>query len=125
VKLYRINATAFLYVPFNVFNIFFREFRGTEEQKHHFTKSPSLITLLVNCSRHFLATIAGAINLMGNNWLNHFLENILVKKSMNIMHLVQKNICLWQLLLTGAIVELFGLILNMSNNHSFQNKILK
>ena len=58
---------------------FFREFRGTEEQKHHLHESPSLITfpLIVLA---VLATIGGAINLPGSNWLNHFLEPILVTK---------------------------------------------
>ncbi|HCQ13907.1 NADH-quinone oxidoreductase subunit L [Flavobacterium sp.] len=58
---------------------FFREFRGTEEQKHHLHESPSLITfpLIVLAA---LATIGGAINLPGSNWLNHFLEPILVTK---------------------------------------------
>ena len=58
---------------------FFREFRGTEEQKHHLHESPSLITfpLIVLA---ILATIGGAINLPGSNWLNHFLEPILVTK---------------------------------------------
>ena len=58
---------------------FFREFRGTEEQKNHLHESPSLITfpLIVLAA---LATIGGIINLPGSNWLNHFLDPILVTK---------------------------------------------
>ena len=58
---------------------FFKEFRGTEEQKHHLHESPSLITIpLVILA--ILATIGGAINLPGSMWLNHFLEPIMVGK---------------------------------------------
>jgi len=58
---------------------FFKDFRGTEEQKHHLHESPSLITLpLVVLA--FLATIGGLINFPGSNWLNHFMEPILATK---------------------------------------------
>jgi NADH-quinone oxidoreductase subunit L len=58
---------------------FFKEFRGTEEQKHHLHESPSLITIpLVILA--ILAVIGGAINLPGSTWLNHFLEPILATK---------------------------------------------
>ena len=58
---------------------FFKEFRGTEEQKHHLHESPSLITIpLVILA--ILAFIGGAINLPGSNWLTHFLEPILATK---------------------------------------------
>ena len=58
---------------------FFKDFRGTEEQKHHLHESPSLITIpLVILA--ILAFIGGAINLPGSNWLNHFIEPILATK---------------------------------------------
>ena len=58
---------------------FFKDFRGTEEQKNHLHESPSLITIpLVILA--VLALIGGAINLPGSNWLNHFLEPILATK---------------------------------------------
>jgi NADH-quinone oxidoreductase subunit L len=58
---------------------FFKDFRGTEEQKHHLHESPSLITIpLVILA--ILAFIGGAINLPGSNWLNHFIEPILTTK---------------------------------------------
>ncbi|MCF6129384.1 NADH-quinone oxidoreductase subunit L [Flavobacterium sp. AS60] len=58
---------------------FFKDFRGTEEQKHHLHESPSLITIpLVILA--VLAAIGGAINLPGNTWLNYFLEPVLVTK---------------------------------------------
>jgi NADH-quinone oxidoreductase subunit L len=46
---------------------FFKDFRGTEEQKHHLHESPSLITIpLVILA--ILAFIGGAINLPGSNF---------------------------------------------------------
>ena len=58
---------------------FFKDFRGTEEQKNHLHESPSLITIpLVILA--ILAFIGGGINLPGSNWLNHFLEPILATK---------------------------------------------
>ena len=58
---------------------FFKDFRGTEEQKHHLHESPSLITIpLVILA--ILAFIGGAINLPGSTWLNHYLEPILSGK---------------------------------------------
>ncbi|WP_309614429.1 NADH-quinone oxidoreductase subunit L [Flavobacterium sp.] len=58
---------------------FFKDFRGTEEQKHHLHESPSLITIPLIILA-VLAAIGGAINLPGSNWLNHFLEPILATK---------------------------------------------
>lgn len=58
---------------------FFKEFRGTEEQKHHLHESPSLITIPLIILA-ILALVGGAINLPGSNWLNHFLEPILAAK---------------------------------------------
>jgi NADH-quinone oxidoreductase subunit L len=58
---------------------FFKDFRGTEEQKHHLHESPSLITIPLIILA-LLALVGGAINLPGSTWLNHFLEPILVAK---------------------------------------------
>ena len=58
---------------------FFKDFRGTEEQKNHLHESPGLITIPLILLA-VLAFIGGAINLPGNNWLNHFIEPILPTK---------------------------------------------
>jgi NADH-quinone oxidoreductase subunit L len=58
---------------------FFKDFRGTEEQKHHLHESPSLITIPLIILA-LLALVGGAINLPGSTWLNHFLEPILAAK---------------------------------------------
>jgi NADH-quinone oxidoreductase subunit L len=81
--LWFVGSIASIMTAFYMFRLmyltFFKEFRGTEEQKHHLHESPSLITLpLVILAA--LATVGGLINLPGSNWLNHFLEPILATK---------------------------------------------
>ncbi len=81
--LWMVASIASIMTAFYMFRLmyltFFKEFRGTEEQKHHLHESPSLITIpLVILA--VLAVIGGAINLPGSTWLNHFLEPILSGK---------------------------------------------
>ena len=81
---------------------FFKEFRGTDEQKHHLHESPSLMTIpLVILA--ILAAIGGAINLPGSTWLNHFLEPILSGKH-EAHHLGMQEYMLMGIALAGAIV---------------------
>lgn len=81
---------------------FFKEFRGTEEQKNHLHESPRLITIpLVILA--VLAVIGGAINLPGSMWLNHFLEPILAAKH-EAHHLGTQEFMLMGIALAGAIV---------------------
>ena len=83
---------------------FFKEFRGTEEQKHHLHESPSLITIpLVLLA--ILAAIGGAINLPGSSWLNHYLEPILAAKHEE-HHLGSQEFMLMGIALAGAIVAI-------------------
>lgn len=81
--LWAVASIASIMTAFYMFRLmyltFFKDFRGTEEQKHHLHESPSLITIpLVILA--ILAFIGGAINLPGSTWLNHFLEPILSGK---------------------------------------------
>jgi NADH:ubiquinone oxidoreductase subunit 5 (subunit L)/multisubunit Na+/H+ antiporter MnhA subunit len=55
-----------------MFLTFFKEFRGTEEQKHHLHESGSLITIPLIILA-ILATFGGLISLPGNSWLNEYL----------------------------------------------------
>ena len=78
--LWAIASIASIMTAFYMFRLmyltFFKDFRGTEEQKHHLHESPSLITLpLIILAA--LATVGGAINLPGSTWLNHFLAPIM------------------------------------------------
>jgi NADH-quinone oxidoreductase subunit L len=74
--LWVIGSVASILTAFYMFRLmyltFFKEFRGTEEQKHHLHESPGLITfpLIVLGT---LAAIGGLINFPGSTWLNHFL----------------------------------------------------
>lgn len=54
---------------------FYKDFRGTEEQKKHLHESPGLITfpLIVLA---VLALVGGAISLPGNSWLNDYLAPV-------------------------------------------------
>ena len=56
---------------------FFKEFRGTEEQKHHLHESPSLITFPLIILA-ILSTVGGFISFPGNSWLNGYLAPIFI-----------------------------------------------
>ncbi|MBC7525489.1 MAG: NADH-quinone oxidoreductase subunit L [Flavobacterium sp.] len=79
--LWIIGSIASIMTAFYMFRLmyltFFKEFRGTDEQKHHLHESPSLMTVPLIILA-ILATVGGLINLPGNNWLNHFLKPILI-----------------------------------------------
>jgi NADH-quinone oxidoreductase subunit L len=82
--LWIVGSIASIMTAFYMFRLmyltFFKTFRGTEEQKHHVHESPPLITFpLVILA--ILASIGGAINLPGSNWLNHYLEPLFSKAS--------------------------------------------
>jgi NADH-quinone oxidoreductase subunit L len=104
--LWIVGSIASIMTAFYMFRLmyltFFRDFRGTEEQKHHLHESPSLITfpLIILAA---LATIGGLINLPGSNWLNHFLEPILAGKHEEHA-LGSQEYMLMGIALTGAIV---------------------
>jgi NADH-quinone oxidoreductase subunit L len=104
--LWIVGSIASIMTAFYMFRLmyltFFREFRGTEEQKHHLHESPSLITLplIILAS---LATVGGLINLPGSNWLNHFLEPILANKHEHHA-LGSQEYMLMAIALTGAII---------------------
>jgi NADH-quinone oxidoreductase subunit L len=84
---------------------FFKDFRGTEEQKHHLHESPSLITIpLVILAT--LALVGGAINLPGSMWLNHFMEPILSGKH-EAHHLGMQEYMLMGIALAGALIGIF------------------
>ncbi len=61
-----------------MFLTFFKDFRGTEDQKNHLHESPILITLPLIILA-ILAAVGGLISLPGNSWLNHYLAPIFHK----------------------------------------------
>jgi NADH-quinone oxidoreductase subunit L len=104
--LWIIGSVASIMTAFYMFRLmyltFFRDFRGTEEQKHHLHESPSLITIPLIILA-VLATIGGLINLPGSNWLNHYLEPILATK-LEHHELGSQEYMLMGIALTGALV---------------------
>jgi NADH-quinone oxidoreductase subunit L len=80
--LWVIGSIASIMTAFYMFRLlyltFYKDFRGTEEQKHHLHESPALITfpLIVLA---ILALVGGAISLPGSSWLNHYLAPVMAK----------------------------------------------
>lgn len=79
--LWIIASLASIMTAFYMFRLlyltFFKEFRGTEEQRHHLHESPSLITFpLVVLA--ILSTIGGFISFPGHSWLNGYLAPIFI-----------------------------------------------
>lgn len=79
--LWVIAALASLLTAFYMFRVlyltFFKDFRGTEEQKHHLHESPKTMTMPLIILA-ILALVGGVISLpFGLSWLNGFLEPVL------------------------------------------------
>lgn len=81
---------------------FYKDFRGTEEQKHHLHESPTLLTfpLIVLA---ILAAIGGLINFPGSNWLSHYLEPVL-SKATPAHHLGSTEYMLMSIAVVGALI---------------------
>lgn len=82
---------------------FFKEFRGTDEQKHHLHESPALITfpLIVLA---ILATVGGLISLPGNSWLNHYLAPVIAHKGHGEHHLDNTAYMLMAIAVVGGLI---------------------
>jgi NADH-quinone oxidoreductase subunit L len=105
--LWIVASVASIMTAFYMFRLmyltFFKEFRGTEEQKKHLHESPALITLPLIILA-VLATIGGALNLPGSNWLNHYLEPIMTKASHEAHHLGAHEYMLMGIAMAGALI---------------------
>lgn len=79
--LWIIASLASIMTAFYMFRLlyltFFKEFRGTEEQKHHLHESPSLITFPLIILA-ILSTVGGFISFPGHSWLNGYLAPIFI-----------------------------------------------
>lgn len=105
--LWIIGSIASIMTAFYMFRLmyltFFKEFRGTEAQKHHLHESPALITFpLVVLA--VLAFFGGAINLPGSTWLNHYLAPLFGKDGHEAHALDGTAYLLMGVALAGAIV---------------------
>ena len=105
--LWVIGSLASIFTAFYMFRLmfltFFKEFRGTEEQKHHLHESPALITfpLIVLA---ILATVGGLISLPGNSWLNHYLMPFFAKEGHEAHALGTTEYMLMAIATVGALV---------------------
>ncbi|MTH15246.1 NADH-quinone oxidoreductase subunit L [Flavobacterium sp. LC2016-01] len=90
IPLYVVGSVASIMTAFYMFRLmfltFFKEFRGTEEQKHHLHESGALITIPLIILA-ILATFGGLISLPGNSWLNEYLAPLFTKAAGEEHHL--------------------------------------
>lgn len=104
--LWVIGSIASILTAFYMFRLmyltFFKEFRGSEEQKHHLHESPALLTfpLIVLA---ILAAIGGLLSLPGHSWLNHYLEPLFAKAH-EAHHLGTTEYMLMAIATVGALV---------------------
>ena len=104
--LWIVGSIASIMTAFYMFRLmyltFFKEFRGTEEQKHHLHESPRLITIPLIILA-ILAAFGGLISLPGNSWLNHYLEPLFTKAH-EVHHLDQTAYLLMGIATIGALL---------------------
>jgi len=90
IPLYVVGSIASIMTAFYMFRLmfltFFKDFRGTEEQKHHLHESDGLITFPLIILA-VLATFGGLISLPGNSWLNEYLVPLFTKVAGEEHHL--------------------------------------
>ncbi|AWG24872.1 NADH-quinone oxidoreductase subunit L [Flavobacterium kingsejongi] len=104
--LWVIASLASIMTAFYMFRLlyltFFKEFRGTEEQKHHLHESPALITfpLIVLA---ILALFGGMISLPNNSWLNDYLAPLFVTPRLH-HHLDSQAYMLMGIAVVGALI---------------------
>jgi len=104
--LWVIASLASIMTAFYMFRLlyltFYKNFRGTEEQKHHLHESPALITVpLVILA--ILALIGGAISLPTGSWLNQYLAPVLAKPAEH-HHLDGTTYMLMGIAVVGALI---------------------
>lgn len=107
IPLWVIASVASILTAFYMFRLmfltFFKEFRGTAEQKHHLHESPALITfpLIV---LGILAAIGGIISLPGHSWLNEYLTPVLPKLAHAAHHLGTTEYMLMGIAVIGGLI---------------------
>jgi NADH-quinone oxidoreductase subunit L len=105
--LWIIASVASIMTAFYMFRLmyltFFREFRGTAEQKHHLHESPSLITLPLIILA-ILSFIGGIISLPEHSLLNEYLAPIFPKVAHEAHALGSTEYMLMGIALAGAII---------------------
>lgn len=106
IPLWIIASLASIMTAFYMFRLlyltFFKDFRGSEEQKKHLHESPILMTLPLIILA-ILAVIGGIISLPGNSWLNNYLSPIL-SKEVHAHHLGTTEYILMGLAVLGGLI---------------------
>ncbi|MEP6930463.1 MAG: NADH-quinone oxidoreductase subunit L, partial [Flavobacterium sp.] len=105
--LYVVGSVASIMTAFYMFRLmfltFFKDFRGTEEQKHHLHESDGLITFPLMILA-VLATFGGVISLPGNSWLNDYLAPLFTKAAGEEHHLGTTEYTLMGVAVLGGLV---------------------
>ena len=107
IPLYVVGSIASVMTAFYMFRLmfltFFKDFRGTEEQKHHLHESDGLITFPLIILA-LLATFGGVISLPGNSWLNEYLSPLFTKVAGEEHHLGTTEYILMGVAVIGGLV---------------------
>lgn len=109
--LYVIGSLASIMTAFYMFRLlyltFFKNFRGTQEQKNHLHESPAAITVPL-WILGILSVVGGVISLPGNSWLNSYLEPIIVNSANAHPHVLgTTEYILMAIAVIGACIGLF------------------
>jgi NADH-quinone oxidoreductase subunit L len=101
---------------------FFKEFRGTAEQKSHLHESPALITfpLIVLAA----SNIRGLISLPTNSWLNEYLAPLFTKVATEEHHFGTSEYLLMLVAVIGGLVGI-GIAQNTLSKIKFLMKMLQ
>lgn len=107
IPLYVVGSIASIMTAFYMFRLmfltFFKDFRGTEEQKHHLHESDGLITFPLMILA-VLATFGGLISLPGNSWLNEYLAPLFTKVAGEEHHLGTTEYSLMGIAVLGGLL---------------------
>ena len=110
IPLYVIGSIASIMTAFYMFRLmfltFFKDFRGTEEQKHHLHESDGLITFPLMILA-LLATFGGLISLPGNSWLNEYMAPLFTKVAGEEHHLGTTEYTLMGVAVLGGLIGIF------------------
>lgn len=107
IPLWILGSLASIMTAFYMFRLmyltFYKDFRGTEEQKHHLHESPSLITLpLIVLAT--LSLVGGAISLPGHSWLNNYLQPLLGESAVEHTELGTTEYLLMVVAVVGGLI---------------------
>lgn len=107
IPLYVVGSIASVMTAFYMFRLmfltFFKNFRGTEEQKHHLHESDGLITFPLMILA-ILAAFGGLISLPGNSWLNGYLSPLFTKVAGEEHHLGTTEYILMGVAVAGGLI---------------------